>query len=866
MFTRSFIFLASILAALPCVALSACAQDADSVRTRAYASLNSGRYDDAREHFLDLLELGDVEAALGYAQTFEAVGEYEEGLEAIDARIADAASTSALQCGRGRLLVALGRYNDAGSAFDDALQADEILWPCAADFADLLERMGRTRDARRVFSAVFDRYERGDFRTASDLAAGGRAAAALEEYRDANSAFSTAHEVDPEDVSALYEWAELFRDKFNDAEARRTYEEALAVNPRHAPSLVGLAHASGSFEQQEDLAQKALAINPNLTDALDLLAGLRILDGMYAEAEAFARRALDVDPNAITSLAQLASTYTLRGDEEAYERTEARALDVDPRASDFYLAVAENVTRRYRYPDAARFAERAVEVNGDDPRAHAELGAALLRLGRRSEARRHVEYAFELDPYNFFAANTLTLLDEHEDFSLLQSPNFSLLIHSDESEVLGPLVLEMAEESFDSLSARYPYEPNGRILIEAYNDPDDFAVRIAGVPHAGLLGVSFGDVVAVNTPRAQSGSAYNWARTLWHEIAHTMAIGVSNHHVPRWLTEGLSVYEEGRGRPEWGREMELAFLSAFEEEVLLSLEEIDRGFTRPSYPGQVMLSYFHAGKVIGFIADEFGFDAIVSILQGLAAGETQEDAIREATGIEMSELDRRFGEDVRRRSREIARAFGGMPDIPSSADDAAAPDELAPGPLFDQLREGAVHLESEDYRTAESAFEAALSMYPEYVGPGNAYAGLAAVYRHEGREDELVDVLERYLDLAEDEVDSTLELAEIFQERGDSERAAEMLERSLHVAPYDAEVRGRLADLYDETQRFDAAVIHHRAVVALEPSDRAGAYYRLARSMHQNGEVEPARRAVLQALEVAPDFREAQQLLLELNR
>lgn len=866
---RIVLVLTAVIGTLPALAFFACAQDVDSIRTRADASLNAGRYEEARRHYRSLLDRGVYEAALGYGLTFEAVGEYEEGLAAIDvSRRSSTPGTrdsAALYCARGRLLTSVGRHDEAVAAYSATLRHETELWPCVADFAELLVRMGRLREAQQLFVRIFDRYERGALRTAHDLVAGARAAAALRQFRDANGAYRSAHEVDPQNVLALYLWAELFREKYNDADARRTYEEALTVNPRHAPSLVGLALASGNFERQEELAGEALSINPNLTDALDLLAGLRILDGMYDEAERLALRALETNPHSIASLAQLASVYFLDGDDTAFQGVEQRALGIDPNASDFYLSLAENAARRFRYPAAATFSERAVDVQFDDPRAHAELGTALLRLGRASESRRHVEYAYEGDPYNLFAANTLTLLDVYDEFAVLESAHFKLLIHPDERDVLGPLILEIAEASYDSLSRRYPYDPGDRILLEAYGNADDFAVRIAGIPHAGLLGVSFGDVVAVNTPQAQAGDAYNWARTLWHEVAHTMAIGVSKHHVPRWLTEGLSVYEERRGRPEWGREMEPAFLSAFALDRLLSLEEIDRGFTRPTFPGQVLLSYFHAGEVIRFIVDQYGFEAIVDILRALSAGSSQADAVRSAVGVSLAELDRRFRDAVSRRRRAVEPAFGSMADLPASDDAEVDSVHGGEAPFFKSLREGSDHLSRQDLDAAEKAFQAAMSLYPNYIGPGNAYDGLAEIYRESGRTDDLVNILTRYLDLAEDETAAALELADIFEDRGDHAAAAAMLERSLHVAPYTAAVRENLADLYDRMQRHGDAVDHRRAVVALEPSDAAAAYYRLARSLLGDGQADEARRAVLRSLEIAPDFRDAQRLLLGLT-
>lgn len=848
--------------------ISVQAQDVNSPRQQADRALSTGQYEAARSLYRTLLEQapGD-ESAVNYAAAFAAVGEYDEGLAAVDALLAVAPDSAALLHAKGRLLTHVGRYRDAIRALNgSAMQAPDRS-DALADLADLLARTGRDLEARNLYVALYRRYEEGRFRTAPTLTVAGRAAMGLAEFRDANEAFRTAYQVDPEHVPTLYTWAELFRQKFNDAEARRTYQDALSVNARHAPSLVGLARATPSFERQEALAEQALSINPKLTEALDLLASLRVIDGLYAEAEAFTQRALAVNPNSISTLAQLASIQHLRGDTAAFRTTEQQALAIDSEASDFYLTVVENVARRFRYTDALALAEQAAYVDPRDPRARAELGSALLRLGQRREARYHLEAAFESDPYNLFASNALTLLDTYdEEFSTLESPHFRLLIHDEERDVLGPLILDVAEASFDSLRARYPYTPDDKIVLEAYNDADDFAVRVAGVPHRGLLGVCFGDVVAINTPRAQASRDYNWARTLWHEVAHTMAIGVSQAHVPRWFTEGLSVYEERRARPEWDREMELAFLSALDRDLLLPLAEIDRGFTRPRFPGQVMLSYYHASRIVRHVAETYGFEAIVTILQQLGTGATQEAAIQAATGLSVEALDQEFRQAVQARRQAVARALDGLPNVLESEDATVTSESIAEaqGPFFSQLRAGHEALDRNDHAAAEASFTDAMAMYPDYVGPRNAYDGLAAVHRARGNTDALADVLARYLARAEHEVDAALEIADLYAARGDRAAAIRMLERTLHVAPYDADVREQLAAAHEAEEQFQSAVQHRRAVLALEPSDRAGAYYRLAQSLYGNNQRAEAKRAVLQSLEIAPNFRDAQRLLLNM--
>ena len=487
-------------------------------------------------------------------------------------------------------------------------------------------------------------------------------------------------------------------------------------------------------------------------------------------------------------------------------------------------------------------------------------------MGRAEEAKRYLEFSFDADPFNLFVGNMLTLIDEFEDFALLQSDHFSLLIHNDERDVLGPAILELAEESYATLYEKYPYTPPaGRILLEAYNDPDDFAVRIAGVPHLGLLGVSFGDVLAINTPKNMEPGEYNWARTLWHELVHTMTIGLSEYKMPRWFAEGLAVYEEQEARFEWGREMELDFLMAYEQDKLLPLTEMDRGFTRPTFRGQILLSYYHASRIVGYIASTYGFDAIVQILEEFAAGKNDQESIMQVTGVSLAELDAAFRRQVSQERDELANVLKGMPNPfadPASSNSSGVAD-ASENAFLETMRQGYASLGSGDYVGAEGHFTRALSLYDRYTEPGNAYQGLASVYRALGKDKELISLLEEYLTIMEHGADEAVELAKLHDENGDIEKALAYYERSLDVSPYDREVHTRLAELYSENGQYSQAVQARLAVLGLNPIDRADAYYQYALSLYNSDRVTESKRAVLQSLELAPGFREAQKLLLE---
>ncbi|ARA93636.1 hypothetical protein AWN76_011000 [Rhodothermaceae bacterium RA] len=438
------------------------AQTPDAAQQAADA-LRTGRYAEAQTAYRTLVNaaVGTPEGAahaLPYAATFLAVGAYTDGLAAIEAYLRRAPEDPYLHHARGRLLAALGRYEEAEAAYDRAGRLPDF-WRNDLERGLLRLDRGDRRAAFAHLAGIYRAYREGRIRTADALAVAARAAAALEEYRNANEAFRTAHRMDATQPLTLYWWAELFREKFNEADAERSYRDALALNPAYADAYVGLARTSRRFEAQEDLAQQALRHNPHHVGALSLLAELRILDGLYDEAEAVVARALAVNPNSVDALAQLASIHYLRGDSAAFRAVEQRVLAQGRRESAFYLTLATNAERRFRYPDALAFSRQATLVDRSSARAHTQLGTALLRLGHLDEARRHLEIAYERDPFNLFAANSLTLLDERAAFATLTGEHVTLYLPADERDVLGPLMLEVAEAAYDSLVARYPYRP-----------------------------------------------------------------------------------------------------------------------------------------------------------------------------------------------------------------------------------------------------------------------------------------------------------------------------------------------------------------------------------------------------------------------
>src|SRR6185369_15149524 len=118
------------------------------------------------------------------------------------------------------------------------------------------------------------------------------------------------------------------------------------------------------------------------------------------------------------------------------------------------------------------------------------------------------------------------------------------------------------------LAARYGIRPPVPVRIEVFPRHADFSVRTVGLAGMGALGACFGPVIAMDSPSARDRGQFNWGSTLWHEIAHTFHLALSDNRVPRWLTEGLAVLEERRAKPGWGAQVSPEFLNVWVHDSL----------------------------------------------------------------------------------------------------------------------------------------------------------------------------------------------------------------------------------------------------------------------------------------------------------
>ncbi len=424
----------------------------------------------------------------------------------------------------------------------------------------------------------------------------------------------------------------------------------------------------------------------------------------------------------------------------------------------------------------------------------------------------------------------------------------------------------LAEEALQKLSARYQYKPELPIRIEVYPSHADFSVRTVGLAGLGALGVCFGNVVALDSPQARDRGKFNWGSTLWHELAHTITMGVTDHKVPRWLTEGLSVYEERRARQGWGDDLSIEFLIAMKADKLLPLRDLNNGFVRPTSPEQIGLSYYQASLVVEYLEATRGLQALLGLLKAYKEGKDTGEAFQSALGMSVDEVDKGFRAQLDERVAKPLAAIRPAPKLAPSREQLELRAKSDADDFLAHALLGRMLFSEKKPAQALPYLERARDLWPESAGDESPYFALAQIKKDKGDLKGAAEELQKLVARNESHEQANLELSALLEKLGDDQGAAAALERVVYIYPLDAKLFQRLAPL--QAKRGDAAgaVRARRALLALAPVDRAEAYYQLALAELEAGDRAAARRHVLLALETAPRFAQAQELLLKLHR
>jgi len=802
------------------------------------------------------------------AQLLFSQGDYESLLPKLEVQTQENPWNDTWWYLQGKTLMTLGRYEHAYETISEGLSRRTYslsLRLLAIEAAHFNNRPEEVIEHKQTLNSYFSMWAR---RVSSPDALIELGDVALElgvEPRIVlENFYKRAKEMDDAPLSAFLATGNLALQKNDYKMASENFQGGLEIAPDNPELWSGLAASfkNGDRSQLVQFSQSALGLNKTHVPSLLLMAEHLIDAEAYDDANEFLNSALLVNPIQPEALALLAVIAYLENDSlsaEMYRDTALSSWRTNPNVDHL---IGRKLSQKYWFAEGADSQRRALGFDPDFAPAQLQLAQDLLRLGAKTEKEGWAlaNQAHDHDPYNVEAFNLVTLSDKLDGFVVLESENFFLKMGEQEAPIYGDRALDLLERAYETLSARYGIELDEKTTVEIYPNPGDFGVRTFGMPgNPGYLGVCFGPVVTVNSPATRQA---NWESVLWHEFCHTITLKMTRNRMPRWLSEGISVYEELEENPSWGRSMTIDYRERILDRETQPISEMSAAFLQANDGEDVQFAYFQSYLVVKFLFESYGTEAMQKVLRALGDGINANDALNKHVAP-IKFLDKAFST----WSRDEATKLGGEYELstPETMLEKALSAINTDNCYQAALEEAGESIEKEDWESAREQLETIIEGAGYIPGEGNAHGSLAYVYQ---QLDELEKEKATWKIIARKDahnLDAVTRLLTIAFEAKDWPELKHWSDAWLAINPL-AETPWRgLLQADEELGNSVEAIRAGSILVKLDPPDIASVHYRVAKQMAPSDSTS-ARRQVLMALEEAPRYREAYKLLHTLNQ
>ena len=770
-----------------------------------------------------------------------------------------------------RSQLAQGAYEEAmdtvrsGWIFEDTQQGQMLYYDikrAQGDFTGANDHLNRVF-LRRRYSKPMDLLEIGR----AALLSGGEPKDVLQRF------YRNVQKKEPNNATVFQYIGDLALEKYDFQLAAENYDKGLQLDPNNTDLRFALAKTFFSSDRKYamELLEKNLEFNPKHVDSLLLVAEHHLLAEFEDKSQAVemmerAEKVCPTDSRPNSMRAVMALLEAKEDEAETFRQLAKKDRPNDPRI-DFHIG--EWMASLMRFQEAVPYLRSALETDSEFLPAKISLGRNLLRTGDEDEAWVILEGVSDRDQYNVAVYNLLALHDEIDDYKIINGKNFIVRMESSEAELFGDRVVALLEKGERELHAKYGFTPSKPILVEFYPNQEDFAVRTLGFMGGdGFLGACFGLVVTMNSPNNGATGKTNWESTLWHEYCHAVTLGATKNRMPRWLTEGLSTYEERQLDPTCGHQLNLDFRRMIlEDEELIPLSQLNYGFLRPKSGQHMEFAYYQSSAFIDYFFANFGEEKLRAIIADLRKGVKFSVACK--THAEpLDKMEKAFFAFI----KETAQAYGGAFEweVPEENLAALSLDELTawvdehPKNFYGLRAKAAALMKADRYEAAETILTEMIEKFPQHGESGTPYQLLAELYQRTNDSEKYIETLRQWVQQGPDWLDEMLILLEHDVKNGDWESVEALAARIMAINPYITEAQKGLAEgLHAQGKDAQSVTVYER-LLGLKPRNPAQVHFAVA-SILKEEEPDRAKRHTLDALAEAPRYREALSLLRDLR-
>jgi tetratricopeptide (TPR) repeat protein len=312
--------------------------------------------------------------------------------------------------------------------------------------------------------------------------------------------------------------------------------------------------------------------------------------------------------------------------------------------------------------------------------------------------------------------------------------------------------------------------------------------------------------------------------------------------------------------------MNLAYRDMILHGRLTPLGELSGAFLQPKNSEVLQFAYYESSLVVEFLMQQFGLETVKQILLHLRNGQEINQAIAART-MPLAELEKQFAAFVSARAENLAPGIDlDKPPAAAGETEMLVWEKLHPNNYYLRLRKARQLMEDKHWAEAKPVLASLAASYPGERRADNPIWLEAVTERNLNDTNAELALLQKLALQEADFVDLDLRLIELAGARQDWLAEAKSAEHLLQINPLLSAPYRALAEAGIGSGNKDQSIAAYRKLLLLDPPDPADTHFRLARLLHARGGAESeAKRQVLEALEDAPRYRDAQRLLLEIE-
>jgi tetratricopeptide (TPR) repeat protein len=224
---------------------------------------------------------------------------------------------------------------------------------------------------------------------------------------DSEKALSLLRRISPPTSESLVGQGYVFENRGDWSEAQRMYEQAIEIDPNHAPACANMGNVfyrQRKYDEALTWYKKAIEIDPSFAPAYLNTGLVYYYQGKYDEALTWHKKAIEIDPSHAPAYSHMGFIYFTQGKYDEALKSSNKAVQIDSTDAAAYLTMGLVYSAQGKYDEALAYSKEAIGRDSTMVAAFDALGRVYMTQGKYRDAVAPLRKAIQLVPdYTYYS-------------------------------------------------------------------------------------------------------------------------------------------------------------------------------------------------------------------------------------------------------------------------------------------------------------------------------------------------------------------------------------------------------------------------------------------------------------------------------